>query len=240
MAIVAINDGSSSAAAGPEARVVSVSLPLLVTQGLHTAAMGAATERAVVPERPVEPVELLQAPRTRDAAAGLRVVGAAAGAAGDAAVRGVDEDGPHDAVHGTGDLEAAANPGDEEDSFTFTIKPLVRCRIPESSNKRGLKFISIITNNCCQNICAGIPTAAAHDAAVHHPAPHDHASTDQTTHRPTHPPTHPSIHSFIRSFVHGTASQTNHARRGARVRKKKNQKGTKASPAQQGGRSGQR
>ena len=66
----------------------------------------------------MEPVELLQAPRTRDAAAGLRVVGAAAGAAGDAAVRGVDEDGPHDDVHGTGDLEAAANPGIPEYFYT--------------------------------------------------------------------------------------------------------------------------
>ena len=111
MASMAMNDGSSSAAAGPEVRVVSIFLPPLVTHGLHTAAMGAATERAVVPERPVEPVELLQAPRTRDAAAGLRVVGAAAGAAGDAAVRGVDEDGPHDAVHSTGDLEAAKKMG---------------------------------------------------------------------------------------------------------------------------------
>ena len=140
MASMAMNDGSSSAAAGPEARVVSVSLPLLVTQGLHTAAMGAATERAVVPERPVEPIELLPAPRTRDAAAGLRVVGAAAGAAGDAAVRGVDEDGPHDAVHGTGDLEAAPSRGEEEDSFItiITLKLLVRCRIPESSTKRVL------------------------------------------------------------------------------------------------------
>ena len=116
MVSMAMNDGSSSAALGPEVRVVRPSLPILVTHGLHTAAMGAATERAAVPERPVEPVELLQAPRTRDAAAGLRVVGAAADAAGDAAVRGVDEDGPHDAVHGTGGLEAAANIGDEEDS----------------------------------------------------------------------------------------------------------------------------
>ena len=114
--------------------------PIIGTHGLHTAAMGAATERAVVPERPVEPVELLQAPRTRDAAAGLRVVWAAAGAAGDAAVRGVDEDGPHDDVHGTGDLEAAAKPGEEEDSIKITItiptKPLVRCRIQERSLKR--------------------------------------------------------------------------------------------------------
>ena len=109
MASMAMNDGSSSAAAGPEVRVVSIFLPPLVTHGLHTAAIAAATERAVVPERPVEPVELLQAPRTRDAAAGLRVVGAAA--AGDAAVRGVDEDGPHDAVHSTGDLEAAKKMG---------------------------------------------------------------------------------------------------------------------------------
>ena len=105
-----MNDGSSSAAAGPEERVVSISLPLLVTHGLHTAAMGAATERAVVPERPVEPVELLPAPRTRDAAAGLGVIGRAV-AIGDAAVRGVDEDGPHDDVHGTGGLEVAGNPG---------------------------------------------------------------------------------------------------------------------------------
>ena len=130
MASMAMNDGSSSAALGPEERVVSIFLPLLVTNGLHTAAMGAATERAVVPERPVEPVELLQAPRTRDAATGLGP--AIVAAACDAAVRGVDEDGPHDAVHGTGDLEAAAIPGEEEDS-TFIIKPLVRCRIPESS-----------------------------------------------------------------------------------------------------------
>ena len=78
-----MNDGSSSAAAGPEVRVVSLSLPILVTHGLHTAATAAvATERAGVPERPVEPVELLQAPRTRDAAAGLRVVGAAAATTG--------------------------------------------------------------------------------------------------------------------------------------------------------------
>ena len=123
MAYMAMNDGASSVALGPEVRVLSVFLPLLVTHGLHTAAVGAATERAVVPERPVEPVELLQAPRTRDAAAALGP--AIVTAAGDAAVRGVDEDGPHDAVHGTGDLEAAAKPGREEDSW----KPLVRCRI---------------------------------------------------------------------------------------------------------------
>ena len=134
MAIVAMNDGSSSAALGPEARVVSVFLPLLVTHGLHTAAVGAATERAGIPERPVEPVELLEAPRTRDAAAGLGPDIVAA--AGDAAVRGVDEDGPHDDVHGTGDLEAAETPGDEEDSSIVTIKPLVRCRNHESSIKR--------------------------------------------------------------------------------------------------------
>ena len=138
-----MNDGSSSAAAlGPEERVVSLFLPLLVTHGLHTAAMGAATERAVVPERPVEPVELLQAPRTRDAAAGLGVIGRAA-ATGDAAVRGVDEDGPHDAVHGTGDLEAAAKIGVGEDSARIIRIPLVRCRIHESSIKRGLIFIFI-------------------------------------------------------------------------------------------------
>ena len=113
-----MNDGSSSAALGPEERVVSPSLPLLVTHGLHTAATAAvATERAGVPERPVEPVELLEAPRPHDAAAGLRVVWAAAGAAGDAAVRGVDEDGPHDAVHGTGDLEAAESPVEDEEEF---------------------------------------------------------------------------------------------------------------------------
>ena len=152
MASMAMNDGSSSAVLGPEVRVVSLFLPLLVTLGLHTAAIAAvATERAVVPERPVEPVELLEAPRTRDAAAGLRVVGAAA-AACDAAVRGVDEDGPHDAVHGTGDLEAAAKPGTAEDSIiTIFItksrnKPLVRCRIIESSNKRGLTKIIMVTN----------------------------------------------------------------------------------------------
>ena len=108
MARMAMNDGSSSAALGPEERVVGE--PIIGTHGLHTAAMGAATERAVVPERPVEPVELLQAPRTRDAAAGLGVIGRAA-ATGDAAVRGVDEDGPHDAVHSTGDLEAAKKMG---------------------------------------------------------------------------------------------------------------------------------
>ena len=111
---MAMNDGSSSAAAGPEVRVVSVPLPLLVTEGLHTAAIAAvATERAGVPERPVEPVELLPAPRPRDAAAGIGVIGRAV-AIGDAAVRGVDEDGPHDDVHSTGDLEAAVNPGDGE------------------------------------------------------------------------------------------------------------------------------
>ena len=110
MASMAMNDGSSSAAAGPEERVLSIFLPLLVTHGLHIAA---ATERAGVPERPVEPVELLEAPRPRDAAAGIGVIGRAV-AIGDAAVRGVDEDGPHDDVHSTGDLEAAVNPGDGE------------------------------------------------------------------------------------------------------------------------------
>ena len=121
MASMAMNDGSSSAAAGPEVRVVSIP----GTLGLHTAATAAvATERAGVPERPVEPVELHQAPRPRDAAAGPGVIGRAV-AIGDAAVRGVDEDGPHDDVHGTGGLEAAASPGDVEDSFT-TTKPPVR------------------------------------------------------------------------------------------------------------------
>ena len=86
----------------------------------------------------MEPVELLQAPRTRDAAAVLGVVGEAAGAAGDAAVRGVDEDGPRDAVHGTGDLGAATTPGIEEEPMAIITKPLVRCRMYESSIKRVL------------------------------------------------------------------------------------------------------
>ena len=136
MASMAMNDGSSSAPVGPEARVVSVFLPPLVTHGLHTAAIAAATERAVVPERPVEPVELLQAPRTRDAAAALGP--AIVTAAGDAAVRGVDEDGPRDAVHGTGDLGAATTPGIEEEPMAIITKPLVRCRMYESSIKRVL------------------------------------------------------------------------------------------------------
>ena len=135
----------TSAALGPKVRVVSVVLPILVIHGLHTAAIGAvATERAGVPERPVEPVELHQAPRPRDAAAGPGVIGRAV-AIGDAAVRGVDEDGPHDDVHGTGGLEAAANPGKEEDSIT--------CRIQERSLKRERIFPTLcrVTNTYCQN-----------------------------------------------------------------------------------------
>ena len=112
-----------SAALAPEEGVVRPLFPLLVVEGLGVAA-AAGAERAAFPERPVEPVELLEAPRHFDAAARLGVIRRAA-AAGDEAVRGVDEDGPHDDVHGTGGLEAAASPGDVEDSFT-TTKPPVR------------------------------------------------------------------------------------------------------------------
>ena len=98
-----------SAALAPEEGVVRrVLFPLLVVEGLHVAA-AAGAERAAFPERPVEPVELLEAPRHFDAAARLGVIRRAA-AAGDEAVRGVDEDGPHDAVHGAGALQDAADP----------------------------------------------------------------------------------------------------------------------------------
>ena len=85
-----------------------VLFPLLVVEGLGVAAATVA-ERAAFPERPVEPVELLEAPRHFDAAARLGVIRRAA-AAGDEAVRGVDEDGPHDAVHGAGELQDAEEP----------------------------------------------------------------------------------------------------------------------------------
>ena len=86
--------------------------PLLVVERLGVAA-AAGAERAAFPERPVEPVELLEAPRHFDAAARLGVIRRAA-AAGDEAVRGVDEDGPHDDVHGAGALQDAEEPWEEE------------------------------------------------------------------------------------------------------------------------------
>ena len=102
-----------------------VLFPLLVVEGLGVAA-AAGAERAAFPERPVEPVELLEAPRHFDAAARLGVIRRAA-AAGDEAVRGVDEDGPHDAVHGAGELQDAEPPWDEEVIPKFSS-------VPDSSN----------------------------------------------------------------------------------------------------------
>ena len=98
-----------SAAAAPEEGVVRVLFPLLVVEGLCGAAVKPGAERAAFPERPVEPVELLEAPRHFDAAARLGVIRRAA-AAGDEAVRGVDEDGPHDDVHGAEALQDADRP----------------------------------------------------------------------------------------------------------------------------------
>ena len=87
----------------------------------------------------------------------------------------------------------------------------------------------------CQTNCADIPTAAAHDAAVHHPAPHEHrhASTDQTTHRPNDPPTDPSIDSFIHPFVRSWNSQSDQPRaEGSASQKEEEPKGDqgKSSP----------
>ena len=99
---------AAEAALAPEEGVVPVLFPLLVVEGLGVAA-AAGAERAAFPERQVEPVELLEAPRYFDAAARLGVIRRAA-AAGDEAVRGVDEDGPHDDVHGAGALQDAEEP----------------------------------------------------------------------------------------------------------------------------------
>ena len=154
----------SAAVIAPEEGVVRVLFPLLVVEGFRGAAATGA-ERAAFPERPVEPVELLEAPRHFDAAARLGVIRRAA-AAGDEAVRGVDEDGPHDAVHGAGALPNAEEPWDGEVVILLHNPRRVR----ESSIKRSI-ITPIVATHPCSKICPGIPTEQPHHAAVRHPAP---------------------------------------------------------------------